>query len=88
MGSLFSTNTPSYAPTQSTVVSPIMQTVTDKDEVKADDTSSEENDIRDFVRKSTRSRSATIQTSYRGVLDEDEGSLTSIVPQRKSLLGE
>jgi hypothetical protein len=94
MGSLFSTSTPSYTPVAYTPASSTTpsstQTVTNRDDEDetTNETSNDEGDIRDLVRQSARSRSATIQTSYRGVLDENAESLTSLSPQRKSLLGE
>lgn len=52
--------------------------------------SQDEDNVRDVIRRQTRGRSSTIQTSYRGVLEENErASLpTSLSPKRKNLLGE
>jgi len=40
--------------------------------------------VKDVIRRASRGRSSTIQTSFRGVLGESN----SLSPQRKTLLGE
>ena len=87
MGSLFSSATPSYTPTQSVATNSVTQDVPNDDGVETPDLKNEEA-VRDVVRKSSRGRSSTIQTSYRGVLEEGDNAPITLTPQRKNLLGE
>ena len=86
MGTLFKTSTPSVTPTLTQPIS--IQTPV---EAEVDESGSQDEDnVRDAIRRQTRSRSSTIQTSYRGVLEESESASlsTSLSPTRKTLLGE
>ena len=85
MGSLFSrpsmpTVSPvSYVPTSTTITeTPSVETTTTPSSSESEDA------VKDIIRNTTRGRSSTIQTSFRGVL----GETNTLVPQRKSLLGE
>ena len=88
MGSLFSYSKPSsytpmsYAiPQASKPQSPV--TVSNQDtEISKD--KDEIAKVEDVIRRTTRGRNSTIQTSYRGVLTEQ----TALMPKRKNLLGE
>ncbi len=89
MGSLFSNSQPGYTPTlrQTTQVN---VPTSDGQEAQEENVSDDEN-VRDVIRKTTRARSSTIQTSYRGILGDDGDDFArsnALVPQRKNLLGE
>ena len=89
MGSLFSSpSVPTVSPVayvpssqSQTNVAKTVSTQTSSSTSQPDDT---EDAVRDIIRKSSRGRSSTIQTSFRGVLDET----SSLAPKRKTLLGE
>ena len=85
MGSLFKTSTPSVTPT-------LTQPATVKNSTEpevGEAVSQDEDSVRDAIRRETRSRSLTIQTSYRGVLEEGaKASSITLSPKRKTLLGE
>jgi len=95
MGSLFSTPVPSappvtYVPQVSTVPPSPQQSSssqpvgTQNQSVNAEVNTDDEDAVKDIIKRTTRGRNSTIQTSYRGVLNTNEG----IAPQRKTLLGE
>jgi len=86
MGSLFSTpSIPSISSVQyvapSTSINPTSLEPQTIDQPQSSET---EDVVKDVIRRSQRGRSSTIQTSFRGVL----GETNTLVPQRKSLLGE
>lgn len=87
MGSLFSSpSVPSISPvsfvptTTTTNVTPTTETPS----VETSPSSNSEDAVKDVIKRTSRGRSSTIQTSFRGVL----GETNTLVPQRKSLLGE
>jgi hypothetical protein len=90
MGSLFSTpsvptvSPVSYVPQQvappSTSINPTTVKDTSQNKKKEDDDAA----VKDIIKRATRGRSSTIQTSFRGVLEE----ANTLAPKRKTLLGE
>lgn len=93
MGSLFKTSGAGYIPpTYTPVKTPSVQkNTTGEGEITEADQQiqgDEENVVRDIVRRQTRGRNSTIQTSYRGVLGDAGDAPIALTPQRKTLLGE
>ncbi len=90
MGSLFSSpsvpsvSPVSYVPTTTVVQRTATTTAKPKTTTTTTQPSEKEDAVKDIIRKSSRGRSSTIQTSFRGVL----GETNALVPKRKSLLGE
>lgn len=83
MGTLFSTpSVPAYSPISS--ASSSTETSVSDSEVPSAEIPNDENAVKDVVRRASRGRHSTIQTSYRGVL----GQGNTLSPQRKTLLGE
>ncbi len=83
MGTLFSTpSVPTYSPVK--YVAPISATTEEVAEMGGNQKSSDEGVVKDTVRRTLGGRNATIQTSYRGVLNQGN----KLSPQRKTLLGE
>lgn len=84
MGTLFSKpSVPAYSPVQYVSPTSTQENVSDS-EVSQSETLNEEEAVKDVVRRASRGRNTTIQTSYRGVLNQDN----KLSPQRKTLLGE
>ena len=89
MGSLFLPVTPTYSPmvytSSSSVSSSQSGSPSDAGSDDGDSPSQTQQDnLRDFIRRTNRGRNSLIQTSYRGVLND----MNDLVPQRKTLLGE
>lgn len=85
MGSLFSSpSTPSAPSVKFEAPSTSVNPTTATSSVDQTQTPETEDAVRDVIRRSSRGRSSTIQTSFRGVL----GDANSLAPQRKTLLGE
>lgn len=92
MGSLFSPSTPAYSPVSysppvRTISTPApVASISSPSTVTNTDSKTDEDIAKDIIKRTTRGRNSTIQTSYRGVLDPISNG--TIAPQRKSLLGE
>lgn len=85
MGSLFSApSVPSVSPLSYVPTSQPNATATPIVNNTPVSSTESEDAVKDVIRKTSRGRSSTIQTSFRGVL----GETNALVPQRKSLLGE
>ena len=83
MGSMFSApSVPSYSPVQ--YIAPSYANNAVSQSSNDDEMQSSEEAVKNVIRKTSRGRNSLIQTSYRGVLGESN----SLIPQRKSLLGE
>ena len=84
MGSLFSS--PSVPTVSPVAYVPSSQSQTNIPQIPSSPAKPDETEeaVRDIIRKSSRGRSSTIQTSFRGVLDET----SSLAPKRKTVLGE
>ena len=86
MGSLFSPSVPRYSPVSYTpaIASSVNETSGEGETSPNTSQDNEEEIVRDIIRRNFRGRNSTIQTSYRGVLGEDN----ALAPKRKTLLGE
>lgn len=85
MGSLFSSPKIPTAPSvqyvaPSTSINPTLV----GDGTNTENKNDNDEAVKDVIRRASRGRASTIQTSFRGVL----GETNSLAPQRKSLLGE
>ena len=89
MGSLFSPpSVPTFSPVQLTPQASVNKPTPTESEPQTPNTETEIDEqeiVRDIVRRNFRGRNSLIQTSYRGVLNDES---TSLAPQRKTLLGE
>jgi|GEM_PF-1508794 len=99
MGSFFAPSVPTYSPVTYTppqTTSTLSSDTTSNDqttESTTTTTTSETEAINDVIKRTNRGRSSLIQTSYRGVLNEqsdasDSTPLSNFTPKRKTLLGE
>lgn len=85
MGSLFkSPSVPQYAPVTYNAPPQNSQSTAQPDSANESVGTTESDNAREVIRRTTRGRNSTIQTSYRGVLN----ATNTLAPQRKSLLGE